>query len=61
MNGGTNLSSEIMKAFFKTRGVSKRLLSDHFSQSTDRAEASVKSEKWVLRGNTGVEGNLEDD
>ncbi|XP_064089962.1 uncharacterized protein LOC135203965 [Macrobrachium nipponense] len=60
-DGGTNLASEEMVAFFTRWGVKVRLSSAHYPQSNGRAEAAVKSAKWLLRENMSKGGALESD
>lgn len=61
MDGGTNLASEEMSAFFKKWAVTVRLSSAHYPQSNGRAEVAVKAAKRILRGNTGAGGSLRTD
>ncbi|XP_064106806.1 uncharacterized protein K02A2.6-like [Macrobrachium nipponense] len=60
-DGGTNLASEEMVAFFRRWGVKVRLSSAQYPQSNGRAEAAVKSAKRLLRENTSKGGALESD
>ena len=61
IDGGTNLVSEEITAFFKMWGVAVRLSSAYYPQSNGRAEAAVKSAKRLLRGNVGANGSLNSD
>lgn len=61
MDGGTNLASEEMSAFFRKWAVTVRLSSAHYPQSNGRAEVAVKVAKRILRGNTGAGGSLKTD
>ena len=60
-DGGTNLMSEEMCAFFKRWGISTRISSAYYSQSNGRAEAAVKSAKRLLMLNTGPGISLDTD
>ncbi|XP_064111230.1 uncharacterized protein K02A2.6-like [Macrobrachium nipponense] len=60
-DGGTNLASEEMVAFFRRWGVKVHLSSAQYPQSNGRAEAAVKSAKRLLRENTSKGGALESD
>ncbi|XP_066974232.1 uncharacterized protein [Macrobrachium rosenbergii] len=58
-DGGTNLISEEMSAFFRRWGVKVRFSSAYFPQSNGRAEAAVKTAKRIIRANTGDGGSLD--
>ena len=61
VDGGTNLTSEEISAFFKRWGVKMRISSAYYPQSNGRAEAAVKSAKRLLMVNTGAGGSLDTD
>ena len=61
VDGGTNLTSEEMSAFFKRWGVKMRISSAYYPNSNGRAEVEVKSAKRLLRMNTGAGGSLDTD
>ncbi|XP_064098618.1 uncharacterized protein LOC135209762 [Macrobrachium nipponense] len=60
-DGGMNLASKEMVAFFRRWGVKVCLSSAQYPQSNGRAEAAVKSAKRLLRENTSKGGALESD
>ena len=52
-DGGPNIHSKEVIAFWKKMGVSHRLSSAYYPQSNGRAEAAVKSAKRIVRANVG--------
>lgn len=60
-DGGTNLTSDEVKGFMETWGVTMRTSSAHFPQLNGRAEAAVKSAKRLFRDNTTPGGSLDTD
>ena len=60
-DGGTNLVSDDMRAFYQRWAVRLRVSSAHYPQSNGRAEAAVKSAKRTLRSNVGADGDLDND
>ena len=60
-DGGTNLVSEEMMAFYRRWKVGIRLSSAHYPQSNGRAEAAVKSAKRIIRSSIGGAGSLDND
>lgn len=60
-DGGTNLVSSEMDAFYKNWGVSIHMSNAHYPQSNSRAEVAVKAAKRVIRNNTSPGGGLDND
>ena len=60
-DGGTNLVSEEMMAFYRRWKVDIRLSSAHYPQSNGRAEAAVKSAKRIIRSCISGTGSLDND
>ena len=61
VDGASNLSSSEFTDFLRRWSVHRRLSSAYFPQSNGRAEAAVKSMKWLIRGHTGARGSLDTD
>ena len=60
-DGGPNISSAEMDAFYTKWGIKQRQSSAYYPQSNGRAEAAVKSMKKAIRGNIGPNGSLNSD
>ena len=60
-DGRPPFTSSIFQEFLQTWRVRRRLSSVAYSQSNDRAELTVKTAKWIVNGNTGPQGSLDND
>jgi len=60
-DGQSTYTSQVTKDFLKAWGVRHRLSSTYFAHSNTRAELGVKAMKRLIRGNTGPNGELNND
>ena len=58
-DGQLTYTSQVTRDFLKAWGVKHRLSSSYFPQSNTRAELGVKAIKRLVRGNTGPNGELD--
>ena len=61
MDGGPNISSTEITAFLKQWGTRWQQSSAYYPKSNGCAEAAVKTMKCVICGNTGRQGNINND
>ena len=58
-DGQSTYTSQVTRDFLKAWGVKHRLSSSYFPHSNTRAELGVKAMKRLVRGNTGSNGELD--
>lgn len=61
LDGGPNMISQEVLAFFRKWGIRTRQSSAYYPKSNGRAEAAVKTMKRIINGNIGPQGSIHND